>query len=184
MCIRDRYKVKFLARDAETGRIGTYETPFTIPNLNKEEKRVAVSSVVLGSQRVEMKEALYNAKDKEQAESVNPLVQGGLKLLPSVTRVFHRDRALYVYLQAYQQLAPAAQPLVAFVTFYRGQSKAFETPPMRVADALGNRLKTMPLKFEVPLSKLPEGAYKCQVTVLDPNAQKAAFWQAPIVIVP
>src|SRR6202011_6026632 len=56
-----KYKIKFLARDAETGRIGTYETRFVIPNLNKEEKRIPISSVVLSSQRVELKEALYNA---------------------------------------------------------------------------------------------------------------------------
>src|ERR1700678_2872617 len=31
-----KYSIKFLARDDETGRIGTYQTTFTIPNLNKE----------------------------------------------------------------------------------------------------------------------------------------------------
>ena len=34
-----KYTIKFLARDDETGRIGTYQTTFVIPNLNKEEKR-------------------------------------------------------------------------------------------------------------------------------------------------
>src|SRR5262249_18572913 len=64
-----KYKVKFLARDAETGRIGTYESPFVIPNLNKEDKRIPISSVVLSSQRVDMREALFNAqKDKGQTE--------------------------------------------------------------------------------------------------------------------
>jgi VWFA-related protein len=180
-----KYKVKFLARDAETGRIGTYETPLVIPNLNKEEKRVPISSVVLSSQRVDSKDVLANAaKDKGQTESVNPLVQEGQKLIPSVTRVFRKNRDLYIYLQAYEQGAAATQPLVAFVTFYRGQTKAFETPPLQVAEGLNNRLKTMPLKFSLPLSKLPTGEYNCQVTVLDPAGQKAAFWQAPIMVVP
>ena len=44
------------------GRIGTYETTFVIPNLNKEEKRIPISSVVLSSQRVDLKDALYNAE--------------------------------------------------------------------------------------------------------------------------
>lgn len=180
-----KYKVKFLARDAETGRIGTYETPFVIPNLNKEEKRVAISSVVLSSQRVDRKDALYNAaKDKGLSESVNPLVQEGQKLIPSVTRVFRRNRDFYVYLQAYEQGVDTAEPLVAFVTFYRGQAKAFETAPIQVADALRNRLKTMPLKFDLALTKLSQGEYTCQVTVLNPASEKAAFWQAPIVVVP
>ncbi|HYL38449.1 MAG TPA: VWA domain-containing protein [Bryobacteraceae bacterium] len=180
-----KYKIKFLARDAETGRIGTYETPFVIPNLNKEEKRIPISSVVLSSQRVEMKEALYNAaKDKGQTELVNPLVQEGQKLIPSVTRVFSKGRDMYVYLQAYQQTAPSAQPLVAFVTFYRGQTKAFETPPLQVNESLNNRLKTTPLKFSLSLAKLPPGEYNCQVTILDPSSQKAAFWQAPVMLIP
>ena len=180
-----KYRIKFLARDAETGRIGTYETPFVIPNLNKEEKRIPISSVVLSSQRVDLKEALYNAaKDKGKAEAVNPLVQEGQKLIPSVTRVFSRSRDMYIYLQAYQPGAPSAQPLVAFVTFYRGQTKAFETPPVQVTDALNNRLKTMPLKFSLSLMKLPLGEYNCQVTILDPAGQKAAFWQAHVMLAP
>lgn len=180
-----KYKIKFLVRDAETGRIGTYETPFVVPNLNNEEKRVALSSVVLASQRVDMKDAIYNAaKDKGQTDSVNPLLQDGQRLVPSVTRVFHKNRDLYIYLQAYQQKPPTAQPLVAFVTFYRGQNKAFETQPIQITEAISNRLKTMPLKFDIPLEKLSAGAYDCQVTVLDPNEQKAAFWQAPIVVIP
>jgi hypothetical protein len=179
-----KYKIKFLARDAETGRIGTYETTFVIPNLNKEEKRIPVSSVVLSSQRVDLKEALYNAlKSKDQAEIKNPLVQDGQKLIPSVTRVFNKNRQMYVYLQAYEPAAASTQPLVAFVTFYRGQTKVLETPPQSVTDGLNNRLKTMPLRFDLSLDRLSPGAYNCQVTVLDPAGQKAAFWQAPIMVV-
>ncbi len=179
-----KYKIKLLARDAETGRIGTYETDFVVPNLNKELKRIPISSVVLSSQREELKEAAYNAlKSKEQAETTNPLVQEGEKLIPSVTRVFSKSREMYVYLQAYEPTATTTQPLVAFVTFYRGQSKVFETPPRSVTDGLNNRLKTMPLRFDVSLAELAPGAYNCQVTVLDPMGQKAAFWQAPIIVV-
>jgi VWFA-related protein len=179
-----KYKIKLLARDAETGRIGTYETTFVIPNLNKEVQRIPVSSVVLSSQRVDLKEAIYNAvKSKEQAEITNPLVQEGEKLIPSVTRVFSKSRQMYIYLQAYEPAATTTQPLVAFVAFYRGQAKVFETQPRSVTDAMSNRLKTMPLRFDLTLDQLSPGAYNCQVTVLDPTGQKAAFWQAPIVVV-
>jgi hypothetical protein len=44
-------------------------------------------------------------------------------------------------------------------------------------------LKTVPLKFDLALSKLPPGKYDCQVTVLDPATKKAAFWQAPVMLV-
>jgi VWFA-related protein len=180
-----KYTIKFLARDDETGRIGTYQTTFVIPNLNKEDKRIPISSVVLSSQRIDLKDALYNAlKDKNRQETANPLVENGQKLIPSVTRVFSKRRDMYVYLQAYEQSAPTAQPLIAFVSFYRAQTKAFETQPLKVTGALDNRLKTVPLSFSVPISELPPGAYVCQVTVLDPTGQKGAFWQAPVMLVP
>lgn len=179
-----KYKLKFLARDNETGRIGTYETPFAIPNLNKETRRIPISSVVLSSQRVPLDEALYNAlKAKDRAETANPLVHEGQKLIPSVTRVFQRSRDLYVYLQAYRPEASGAEPLLAYVTFYRGGVKAFETAPLAVNGALPNRLKTTPLQFSLPLGGLPAGEYHCQVTVLDPASQKAAFWQAPVMLI-
>jgi VWFA-related protein len=180
-----KYSVKFLARDAETGRIGTYLTRFAIPNLNKEDKRIPISSVVLSGQRVGLKDAIYNAlKDKDRAELSNPLVQDGQKLIPSVTRVFSKSRNLYVYLQAYRQDPATPRPLLAFVTFYRGQTKAFETSPLPVTASLNNRLHTTPLQFDLSLARLPTGEYTVQVTVLDPTAQKAAFWQAPVMLVP
>jgi len=181
-----KYTMKMLVRDAETGRIGTYQSVFIVPNLNKEEKRIAISSVVLSSQRVDMREAVFNAtKDKDKAQiqqSVNPLVQDGMKLIPSVTRVFTRGQDMYVYLQAYQQNVDAAHPLIAYVSFYKGQTKAFETPPLQVTESLNNRLKTMPLKFTFSLQKLPPGEYLCQVTVIDASGEKAAFWQTPVML--
>ena len=41
----------------------------------------------------------------------------------------------------------------------------------------------MPLGFSLALNKLPPGRYNCQVTVVDPKGQKAAFWQAPVMLV-
>ena len=180
-----KYVIKFLARDNETGRIGTYQSAFVIPNLNKEEKRIPISSVVLSSQRIDMRDALYNAnKDKGKADSVNPLIEDGQKLIPSVTRVFSRGRDMYVYLQAYERAAETTQPLVAFVTFYQGSAKAFETPPLPVVEGLNPKSKAVPLRFSLPLNKLAPGQYNCQVTILDPAGQKASFWQAPVMLIP
>jgi VWFA-related protein len=180
-----KYIIKFLARDDETGRIGTYQSTFVIPNLNKEEKRIPISSVVLSSQRIELVDALYNAvKDKQKEGEVNPLVQDGKKLIPSVTRVFSKTRDMYVYLQAYEPEAQDIQPLLAFVTFYRAQTKVFETQAMLVKSGLNARLKTVPLSFSIATNQLSPGEYDCQVTVLDPAGHKAAFWRAPVMLVP
>jgi VWFA-related protein len=181
-----KYVIKFLARDAETGRIGTFQAPFTVPNLLKEDKRIPISSVVLSSQRVDLKDALFNARGKlaAEAQATNPLVSEGQKLIPSVTRVFSKSRDMYVYFQAYQRNLPSQQPLVAFVTFYRGLNKAFESTPLQVVDGLDPKSKAVPLKFSLSLEKLPPGEYTCQVTVLDPTSQKANFWQAPVMLIP
>jgi hypothetical protein len=70
------------------------------------------------------------------------------------------------------------------VSFYRGQTKAFETPPLPVTDGLDPKSKAVPLKFAFSLAKLQPGRYNCQVTVIDPTANKAAFWQTSVVLVP
>jgi len=182
-----KYMIKILARDDETGRIGTYQTNFVIPNLNKELKRVAISSVVLSGQRTNLKDAVYDAaktKDQIKATAVDPLVVNGARLVPSVTRVFSKARDLYVYLQAYEPGVTTPAPLVAFVSFYQGQSKVFETQPIAVTPAASSRLGMVPISFNIGLQELPPGNYDCQVNVVDPTGVKVTFWQAPIVVVP
>jgi VWFA-related protein len=181
-----QYVIKFLARDAEAGRLGTYQTSFTIPNLNREAVRLPISSVVLSSQRVPFGEELHSVKNSlsSQAQAASPLVFGGEKLVPSVTRVFSTAKDLYVLLQAYERGATETQPLVAFVTLYKGDVKAFETRPIQVTDGMDARSKAVPLRFSIPLQGIAPGRYDCQVTVLEPGGRKAAFWRAPVVLVP
>src|SRR5450759_3255489 len=68
------YSLKFLARDDETGRIGTYLNKFVVPNLNKELKRIPISSVVLSGQRMDMRDSLFTAGKDKAAPLVNPLI--------------------------------------------------------------------------------------------------------------
>jgi hypothetical protein len=203
-----KYTIKFLARDDETGRIGTFQTTFTIPDLNKVTRRLAISSVVLGSQKVALNDALYNAthgKEQTKADAANPLVQDGQKLIPSVTRVFNRDKEMYVYLQAYEDdlaapqvvqastagpaaaLAPPAvdtsAPLFAWVTFYRDQKMVMETAPVAVSALPATRLGIVPFSFHIGLGSLAAGSYQCQVSVLDPAGHRAAFWQGSVMLV-
>jgi VWFA-related protein len=181
-----KYVMKFLARDSETGRIGTFQANFVIPNLDKEEKRVPISTVVLSGQREPLSQAIYNVQrtDAEKNVAADPLVYEGQRLIPSVTRVFSKQRDLYVFLQAYERKATTMQPLVAFVTFYKDGVKALETAPLPVTDGMDAKSKAVPFRFSVPLGELATGRYDCQVTVLDTTGQKAAFWRAPVVLVP
>jgi hypothetical protein len=56
--------------------------------------------------------------------------------------------------------------------------------PLAVTTGLDARTKAIPLRFSLPLASLPAGRYECQVTVLQPGGEKAAFWRAAIVLVP
>jgi hypothetical protein len=187
-----RYSIKFLARDDETGRIGTYQTSFIIPNLNKDVKKLPISSVVLSNQRVDTKSALFNTmkgKDQAKADAVNPLMSADGKLIPSVTRVFRTDRELEVLVHAYQGSAPAGStappprvPLVAYVSVFRDGQKAMETQAVKAEPLADNRLGTTPIRMKVPLNNLTAGEYDLQVTVLDPSGNRFATWHGPIAI--
>jgi hypothetical protein len=179
-----KYVIKILARDAETGRMGTFQTNFTIPNLNREEKRIPISSVVLASQRVAMSDAIFSVRQKTAADAVNPLIVNGEKLIPSVTRVFSKARGLHVFLQAYQRAATETQPLAAVIAFYRDDAKVYETAPLAVVEGLNPKTKAVSLQFTIPLDSFSPGRYDCQVSVLDPAGGKATFWRAPIVVIP
>jgi VWFA-related protein len=178
-----KYVIKFLVRDAEAGRIGTFLMPFTVPNLNNEKQKLPISTVVLGSQRVPLGGELASVSKSAAAAVANPLVFEGERLLPSVTKVFSTSQDMHVYLQAYERGATETQPLIAYVSFFQGDVKVFETQPLPIVDGLNVRSKAVPIRLSVPLAKLPPGRYDCQVVVIEPTGQKVAFWQAPIAIV-
>lgn len=178
------YTLKFLARENETGKIGTFETRFVIPDLTREQKHLPISSVVLSYQREDLRAALATAERDKKLLAANPLVRDSQKLVPSVTRVFRKGQDMYVYLEAYQPAATDTEFMLATVTFYRGKSKAFETEPLQIVQGLNPKSKAVPVSLSVPLAKLPPGRYTCQVSVLHPSAQKFAVWRSPIVLLP
>ena len=178
------YTAKFLARENETGKMGTFETKFQVPDLGLEQKYLPISSVVLSNQRQKLDAAVATAEKDKKVLAAHPLIQDGVKLVPSVTRVFRTDQNLYVYLEAYQPVAEATEPMTAYVSFYKGKVKAFETEQLHVSEGLNPKTKAVPLRFSVPLAKLQPGRYTCQVSVMDPTAQKFAFWRAPVVVLP
>ena len=178
------YTLKFLARENETGKMGTFETRFVIPDLTAGRNYLPISSVVLSYQREKLAATLAAAERDKKLIAANPLVQDDYRLVPSVTRVFRKDQEMYVYLEAYQPAATTTQYLVATVSFYRGTVKAFETAPLQITEGLNPKSKAVPLRFSVPLEKLQPGRYTCQVSVLHPSAEKFAVWRSPVVLLP
>ncbi len=184
MLIPGTYNIKFLARENETGKMGTFEADFTVPDLSKDAGALPISSVVLSNQREGVTNTVGTAGPNRRLIAFNPLVQNNEKLIASVTRVFRKDQTMYVFLQAYEPTAEQTEPLIASVTFYRGKVKAFETEPLRVTEGLSPMTKAVPLRFSLPLAKLEPGRYTCQVTVLDPTIRRFASWRAPVVLLP
>ena len=182
------YTVKFLTRENQTGKMGTFQAKFVVPDLSTDAKYLPISSVILSNQREKMTNAIGGAGMNMRMFNFNPLVEGGQKLIASVTRVFRKDQEMYVFLQAYEPAATKTQPVVASLAFYRGASgrqvKAFESEPLQITDGLNPNTKAVPIRFSIPLAKLEPGRYTCQVTVLEPDIQRFAFWRAPVVLLP
>ena len=178
------YSLKFLVRENETGKMGTYDGKFVIPNLTTDQPALATSSVILSNQIQPLDQALYTAEKDTKLLTENPLVANKEKLIPSVTRVFKRTQDMYVYVETYEPLAASTEPVVANVSFYKGTTKAFETEQLVVKDGLNPKSKALPVRFSVPLSKLTPGKYICQVTLINPEEQKSSFTRTEVTVVP
>ena len=181
-----KYRLKFLARENQGGKMGTFETDFVVPNLNADSKGLRVSSVVWSGQRQPVAEAIGAGANQKLLVN-HPLVQDGQKLIPSITRALSTKQNLFVYFEVYdpaQQSGAKTARVVAEVTFYRQGRKAFESAPVQLSALSPNRQGTMPVQFQVPLSSLKPGRYTCQVSVIDENARKFEFLRAPLVVLP
>jgi VWFA-related protein len=180
------YKLKFLTRENETGKMGTYETSFVIPDLYGDTATLKTSSIVLSSQRTPLRESVGKADPRSKLTEANPLVSGGQQLVPSITRVFRKDQNLYLYAEVYDPTAgPDQKPdIAATLTFFRGANKMFESETVHLKSLLPKRGLTVPVQFLVPLAKLPTGVYTCQLNLLDENGKKFAFERAELKIYP
>jgi hypothetical protein len=173
--------------------MGTFDAKFVVPDLSVDAnvRSLPISSVILSNQQEKTANTVGNAmgggRGAMRLFTFNPLVQNGEKLIPSVTRVFRKDQQMYVFLEAYEPSAEKTEPVVATLTFYRGDTrkvKAFETAPVQVTDGLNPSTKGVPVRFSMPLAKLEPGKYVCQITVLEPTVQRFAVWRAPMTLLP
>ena len=169
------YKLKFLARENESGRIGTFEQKISLapPQLD----RLQVSSLLLSSQVQAVQNA---AKIKTQALAKDaklkssPLDVGGERIMPSVTRVFTGDQTLYVFFQAYAPQKADANSLRAGLVFFRNGQRLSDTP-MVAPTEYDEKSRTASFRLSLPLSALSAGRYTVQAIVVDAGTAYAAF---------
>jgi VWFA-related protein len=178
------YSLRFLARENQSGKMGTFETRFTIPDLASGGK-LRLSSVVWSNQKEPVAAVVGSAGGNKKLLAANPLVQGDQRIVPSITRVFRKDQTMYVYFEVYD---PATDPdrkipsLTAQIDLLAGGRKVYTSPPVRLSKLATTRPGVAPFAFQIPLAKLPPGQYVSQVNVIDETGRKFAFPRSELVL--
>jgi hypothetical protein len=174
-----KYHLKFVVRENQTGRMGSFEADLQVPDLKKQTMKL--SSIVLASQQ-----------SPNTKKTVNPLVRDGVEWIPNVPHVFRQDQHLYFLYEVYDptrekaQGASAPSPgltrrpagavkVLTSIQFMSGGVKVYETPLVE-ADAVNvPDREAVAFQFDVPLSQLKPGTYVCQVNVIDDAGGSFSF---------
>jgi VWFA-related protein len=194
------YHLKFVIRENQTGRMGSYETDVQIPDLRK--TPLKMSSVVLSSLR---------APVTGKKNGANPLVRDQMELVPNITHVFSPDQHLYLQYEVYDAAkgknpapappqspnggqnggakdAPAAKPpkdsirVFTSIEFLQGATKIYESKPVVANEVTAPERKAVVFQMDLPLQALKPGLYLCQVNVIDDVAGSFSFPRFPLLI--
>jgi VWFA-related protein len=176
------YRLKFVARENETGRLGMFEEDLELPST--EGDKLQMSSILLSSQLEAVRDGLEVKKHTLGAEvrlKKLPTEISGERLIPSVTRIFTTGQNLYVLFQAYSPPAVDISKLRAGLVLFRNGQWSSETPLVEPAEMDANR-HTASFRLSVPLSKLSTGDYALQAVVIEEGTDQAAFAQNSFVL--
>ena len=182
------YRLKFVARENESGKIGTFEQNLVVPAAQPE--KVTLSSVLLSSQLVPIEKSSAVATKGQGARAKitsSPLDIEGQRIIPSVTNYFTQGQTLYVFLQAYYpEKADKNEPfdpnsLRAGLVFLRNGIQMNATPLIPPAQ-VDPKTHTASFRISLPLQKLPTGRYTVQVITIAPGTQHSAFGRAYLAL--
>ena len=177
-----KYHLKFVVRENQTGRLGSFETDLIIPDLKT--APLKMSSVVLASQ--------LQPATKHKTE--NPLVHDGSEIIPSVTHVFSSGQHLYLYYEVYdpgrQNVTDAKaggddKPgirLLTNVSFFQGKAKTYETQLAEAREINTPDRHAAVFQLDIPLTSLKPGFYTCQVNVIDDAAGHFLFPRLALLV--
>ena len=186
-----KFHIKFVVRENQTGKLGSFETDVTIPDLRKAPLRM--SSVLLASQRVPAAQKKSNP---------NPLIRDGQELVPNITHVFTLDQHLYMQYEVYdpakekrelslatsqgqqEKIQKNSVRVLTNVEFLQGNAKAYETPLVEAREINAPERKAAVFQLDVPLAQLRPGLYTCQVNVIDDAGGSFSFPRLAILIRP
>ena len=182
------YRLKFVARENESGKTGTFEEQLVVPQ--RPASRMTLSSVMLSSQLVPVEktdDVQTKALGLRAKLASTPLEMDGTKIVPSVTRYFNQQQTLYVFFQAYYPEKGAnedafdANTLRAGLVFFRGGVQINSTP-LLAPTALDPKTHTASFRISLPLAKLPTGRYTVQAVVIAAGTQQSAFGRAYLAL--
>ena len=86
---RQGTRLKFLTRENQTGKMGTFETTFVVPDLTVAQKGLPISSVVWSNQREPLTAAVGDLAIKKKLLAIHPLVIDGPEADPQHHAGFH-----------------------------------------------------------------------------------------------
>jgi len=167
-----KFHLKFVVRENETGRMGSFETGFEVPDLKPQ--RLKMSSVVLASQ----------VEAAKKGSTPNPLVQDGSEIIPNVTHVFSSSSHMSLYYEVYDPgrvESGRGIHLTSSIALFRGKNKVFESSPVEVTELNATR-KAGVFQLDLPLAGIAPGFYTCQVNVVDDAAASFAFPRVAMLI--
>jgi VWFA-related protein len=179
-----KYHLKFVVRENQTGRMGSFEADVNVPDLKS--LPLKMSSVVLASQ-------LQPAK---KGAASSPLIRDGEEIIPNVTHVFTSAQHLRLYYEVYDPgRANASLPsrsetpnsaihLLTNVAFFRGKTKVFESSLVELTELNARDRKAGAFRLDLPLSGLTPGFYTGQVNVIDDAAGSFLFPRFALLIRP
>jgi VWFA-related protein len=184
-----KYKLRFVARENGEGKVGTFESPFTVPDLATG-TALRFSSIVLSNQREPADQQVAGIKNKKKLLAVNPLIDdSGQKLVPNVTKVFRPNQKMFLYVEVYDPAMPATlaedfhvADVEASVALYSGEKKIFESAPVRANRLSTKREGALPVWLQLPVSNIEPGNYKCQVNLIDELGRKFAFPRTELAV--
>lgn len=175
------YRLKFVARENESGKIGTFEESLSVPAAQP--AKMTLSSVILSSQLVAARktaEVQTKSEGLRNKTATSPLEINGETIVPSVTRVFTQNQTLYVFFQVYfpekaeNKERYDGNSLKAGLVFFRNGLQVNATPLVSPAEVDAKR-SVASFRISLPLAKLPGGRYSLQTIAVAPGTQHSVF---------
>src|SRR6267143_2124149 len=165
------YHLKFVIRENQSGRMGSFETEVQIPDLRKAPLRM--SSVVLSSQRV--------PAAAKKGSGPHPLVQNQTELVPNITHVFTQDQHLYLQYEVYDA-ARGKNPAAAAGTNTAANSSANAVANGAANSAAnGNANPPSSDAAKTPPSKAPKDSVRVFTSIEFLQGSMKVYESKPIV---